>query len=280
MPGVRPAGVATAVESGWEGLTVGPPDSEALLALAESAARAAGAVLLERYGAAGGVETKSSATDPVTEADRASEALLVSRLLEARPDDGLLGEEGSSRPGRSGLRWVIDPLDGTVNYLYGLPAWSVSVACEDGDGALVGVVHDPVHGETFTAVRGGGAFMGGRRLRVNDPVELGQALVATGFLYDRRARARQAATVARVLPAARDVRRFGSAALDLCALACGRVDGYYEDELGRWDWPAGGLVAAEAGAVVESLGSGVIAAGPALFETLRALVVGDGGAGS
>lgn len=250
-------------------------DLESLRALAVRAARAAGGVLLERYGAVRGVETKSSATDPVTEADRASEALLVSMLLEARPDDGLLGEEGAAREGRSGLRWVVDPLDGTVNYLYGLPAWSVSVACEDASGAVIGVVYDPVHDELFSAVRGGGALLHGERLRVNDPVALGQALIATGFVYDADVRARQALTVARVLPVARDVRRFGSAALDLCALACGRVDGYYEDDLGRWDWPAGGLIAAEAGARVEPYGTGVIAAGPTLFPQLNALVLGD-----
>lgn len=254
-------------------------DLPALRSLAVAAARAAGAVLLERYGTALGVETKSGATDPVTEADRASESVLVEAILSARPDDGLLGEEGASRAGGSGLRWVLDPLDGTVNYLYGLPAWAVSVACEDASGALVGVVHDPVHGETFSAVRGGGAVLGSRRLRVNDPVALSQALVATGFVYDPGVRARQAVIVARVLPAARDVRRFGSAALDLCALAAGRVDGYYEDTLGRWDWPAGALIASESGAVVEPLGSGVIAAGPALFGDLRALVL-DGSGGS
>lgn len=252
----------------------GGDDLDALLALAVDAAREAGVVLIERYGSVLGVETKSGATDPVTEADRASEQTLVEHILSARPDDGLLGEEGASREGSSGLRWVLDPLDGTVNYLYGLPSWCVSVACEDAEGALVGVVHDPVHDEVFSAARGHGAVLDGRRLHVNDPVALPEALVATGFVYDPVVRERQAGVVARVLPAARDVRRFGSAALDLCALACGRVDGYYEDTLGHWDWSAGGLIASEAGARVERLGSGVIAAGPALFEELRALVEG------
>lgn len=249
-------------------------DTAALAALARDAAEAAGRVLLDRYGRRGRVETKTSATDPVSEADRASEALLVERITRARPEDGLIGEEGAERPARSGLRWVIDPLDGTVNYLYGLPAWCVSVACEDDRGALVGVVHDPLHGETFAAVRGGGATLGERRLRVNDPVELARALVATGFSYDRVARARQVATVARLVPVARDIRRGGSAALDLCAVAAGRVDGYYEDFTARWDWAAGALIAAEAGATVEHTDAGIVAAGPGLFPALRAAVAG------
>ena len=174
-----------------------------LLELAEAVARAAGAELLARYGRAGAVETKTSATDPVSEADRASERLLVDALLRARPDDGLMGEEGAARRGSSGLRWVLDPLDGTVNYLYGFPAWAVSVACEDDDGARVGVVHDALRGEIFTAVRGAGAHLlvgdaPPQPLRVNDPVALEQALVATGFSYDRGDRRRQAAVLHRL----------------------------------------------------------------------------------
>jgi myo-inositol-1(or 4)-monophosphatase len=239
-----------------------------LLELAVEVAHAAGAELLHRYGVATGVTTKTSATDPVSDADRASERVLVAGILAARPDDGILGEEGADRRGSSGLRWVIDPLDGTVNYLYGLPAWCVSVACEDDEGAVAGVVYDPLHAETFTATRGGGARLGERTLRVNDPVALDQALIATGFAYRADARARQAAVVAALLPAVRDVRRGGSAALDLCATAAGRVDGYYEDTTARWDWAAGALVAAEAGAVVTPLGAGLVAAGPALHAPL------------
>lgn len=250
----------------------GEHDVEALRALACEAARAAGAVLLERYGDRGPVERKSTATDLVTEADRASEALLCERILRARPGDGLLGEEGAARTGDSGLCWVLDPLDGTVNYVYGFPAWCVSVACEDGDGALVGVVHDPLRGETFAAVRGGGASLEGRPVRVNDPVALPEALIATGFAYDRDRRTRQGAVAAGVLARARDLRRAGSAALDLCALAAGRVDGYYEDFTARWDWSAGALVAREAGALVAPYGSGVVAAGPALFDDLVAAI--------
>lgn len=261
------------------------PDLDALLGLARTAAEAAASQLLARADDVHAVETKSSATDPVSEADRAAEDLLVRTLLEARPDDGLLGEEGADRPARSGLRWVLDPLDGTVNYLYGLGGWGVSVACEaegeDGWSAVVGAVVDPVRGETFSARRGGGATLaasgGERALRVNDPVALDAALVATGFAYRQEVRARQAAVAARVLPRVRDLRRIGSAALDLCAVAAGRVDAYYEDSTSRWDWAAAALVAREAGAVLTALpapegSSGWIAAGPALAGPLTALV--------
>lgn len=263
-------------------------ETEDLLALAVRVARAAGEELLARYGRAGAVETKSSATDPVSEADRAAERLLVDALLAARPDDGLMGEEGADRQGGSGLRWVLDPLDGTVNYLYGYPGWSVSVACEDDDGGLVGVVRDPLRGETFAAIRDGGARVladdgAERPLRANDPVPLERALVATGFSYDRDDRRRQADVVARLLPVVRDIRRGGSAALDLCAVAAGRVDGYYEDTTSRWDWAAGAVVAREAGAVVSLMAnpaggddgrSGLVVAGPALHGDLAAQVAG------
>lgn len=256
----------------------------ALVGLAVAAARDAGRELLRRQGAVGPIRTKSSPTDPVTAADRAAEELLVGALTAARPGDGLLGEEGAERTSTTGLRWVLDPLDGTVNYLYGLPGWCVSVACEEegpeGWRGLVGVVHDPVRGETFTGVRGSGASADGRRLRVNDPVQLDRALIATGFAYGAADRARQAAVVAQLLPRVRDIRRGGSAAMDLCAVAAGRVDGYYEDTTSRWDWAAGALIAAEAGAVIAPLpgsgGGGVLAAGPALAGPLRDLVVGGG----
>lgn len=255
--------------------------ADGLLDLAQRAAHRAGRELLDRYGDATGVSTKSSVTDPVSDADRASEEVLVATLLDERPDDGLLGEEGADRHAASGLRWVLDPLDGTVNYLYRFPAWCVSVACEDRvDGewtAVVGVVHDPLRGETFSAVRGGGAHLNGVALRVNDPVPLERALIATGFGYDADYRRRQAAIVADLLPHVRDIRRAGSAALDLCAVAAGRVDGYYEDTPSRWDWAAGALLAAEAGAQVGALltpdgNPGVLAAGPALAGALRAAV--------
>jgi myo-inositol-1(or 4)-monophosphatase len=257
-----------------------------VLELAVSAAHAAGRLLLDRFGLVQKVDTKTSATDPVSEVDRAAERLLISRLLAARPEDGVLGEEGGERPGTSGWRWVLDPLDGTVNYLYGLPGWCVSVACEersaDGWVAVAGVVHDPLAGETFTAALGQGAAVAGRASRslaVNDPVPLEHALVATGFAYRAESRAVQAAVLAALLPRIRDVRRIGGAALDLCAVAAGRVDAYYENSTSRWDWAAGALIAAEAGAVVTPLqgpdgGSGLIVAGPALHPTLTTALTG------
>ena len=259
-----------------------------LLALAAEAATAAGAELRRRQGNAGRVEHKRSATDPVSEADRASERLLTELLLAARPEDGVLGEEGSARSGRSGLRWVLDPLDGTVNYLYGFPCWSVSLACEEasedapgGWRGLVAVVYDPLRREAFTAARGYGAFLEGRRLRVNDPVPLDRALVATGFDYDPALRARQGATAARLLPQVRDLRRAGSAALDLCWLAAGRVDAFYEAGRSRWDWAAGALIASEAGAVVTfprlEGTEGILAAGPALHQPLAAALAEPSG---
>lgn len=267
-------------------------DPAALTVVALEAARAASTVLEQRLDAPHDVQTKTSATDPVSEADRESEERLVRVVTGRRPDDGLLGEEGADRASTTGLRWVIDPLDGTVNYLYRLPAWSVSVAVEQQDDtgwhAVAGVVAQPTTGEVFSAARGTGAWLGTfsepqrRRLRVNDPVDLPQALVATGFAYDRAHRRGQALVAARVAATARDIRRIGSAALDLCALAAGRVDGYYEDSVQRWDWSAGGLIAAEAGAVVRPLGGGlpgqegVVAAGSALHGPLSALVGASG----
>jgi len=261
-------------------------DIAALLALAEQAARAAGAELLARRGQVQGLGRKSSATDPVSDADRAAEALLVDMVLSARPDDGLLGEEGAAREGTSGLRWVFDPLDGTVNWLYGFPAWCVSVAVEDerrapGE-ALAGVVYDPLRDECFAATRGGGATLVTADappmvLQVNDPVTLDRALIATGFAYDTDDRRRQAQVAARLIPLARDIRRGGAAALDLCWVAAGRLDGYYEDTTSRWDWAAAALIAREAGAVVTPLGGGspdggVVAAGPALHPHLSDLL--------
>lgn len=257
-----------------------------LLAVAEAATGAAGAELVARRGTDLRIETKSSDTDPVSDADRAAEAAAVRVVTAARPDDGVLSEEGIDIPSATGLRWVIDPLDGTVNFLYGLPGWCVSVACEERgtDGtwsAIAACVWDPVHDERFTALRGRGAWCGAEPIAVNDPVPLASALVATGFAYERVVRTRQAATAARVLTAARDLRRIGSAALDLCWLAAGRLDAYWEDSTKRWDWAGGALIAAEAGAQVSVLrapegGAGTLAAGPALHAELRELLETSG----
>lgn len=251
--------------------------------MAERVARAAGVLLLERYdGPVSGLGEKSSRTDMVSDADRDAEALIRDLLAAERPDDGLLGEEGSLVEGSSGRRWVVDPLDGTTNYLYRFPAWVVSVALEDRDtpsggtgGALVGVVHDPLRGETFAATRGQGALLDGQPIAVSGADRLDSALIGTGFGYAAERRAEQAEVAARVLPRVRDIRRAGAAALDLCMVACGRLDGYYERGLNAWDWSAGSLIASEAGAAVLSLPgepAGLTVASPAIAEELAALV--------
>jgi myo-inositol-1(or 4)-monophosphatase len=237
-----------------------PSDPSALLALAVDVAReAADLVARGRASAADSVDVKSSPVDVVTAVDRASEELIVGRLLAARPDDGLLGEEGASRTGTSGVRWVVDPIDGTVNFLYDVPAYAVSIAAEVDGAVVAGVVLNVANGELFTATVGGGAFLSTRerpeprRLTGSRPVSLEQTLVATGFGYRAEQRREQGAVVARLVPRVRDIRRFGSAALDLCAVAAGRVDAYYELNLNPWDHAAGALVAAEAGLTVTGL---------------------------
>ena len=269
MGGTAPA------PGGEDDLVTTAADLPALLDLATRGAHAAGAELLARYGRIQGLDTKTSATDPVSDADRAAEALLVELITGERPDDGLLGEEGASRPSSSGLRWVIDPLDGTVNYLYQLDNFSVSIAVEDADGGLAGVVYSPTIDRTFWATRGGGAFANGRRLQVNDPVPMDRALLATGFGYSPERRAAQGALIAGLLPRVRDIRRIGSAALDLCSVAAGAVDGYFEEGVKAWDVAAGSLIAREAGAVVSTVtptgdATGCLAAGPALHAALAA----------
>jgi myo-inositol-1(or 4)-monophosphatase len=254
-------------------------EPEQLLALAVRAARAAGAELMLRYGHIEGLETKSTATDPVSDADKAAERLLLELITTARPDDAMIGEEGTDRSGTSGLTWVVDPLDGTVNYLYQLANFSVSVACEDAQGGLVGVVFDPVADRLFSAVRGGGATRsdsaGTTTLRVSDPVPLDRALVATGFGYDAGRRALQGEFVAALLPHIRDIRRFGGAALDLCAVAAGAVDGYFEEGINHWDHAAGGLIVQEAGGLMTHFAPtgherGWLAAGPSLHAEMMA----------
>jgi myo-inositol-1(or 4)-monophosphatase len=249
-----------------------------LLPLAEDAARQAGRLLLERFRRPPtGLESKSTATDLVSDADRDAERLLRDLLGKARPDDGILGEEAGEDSGTSGVRWVVDPLDGTVNYLFGLPSWAVSIACEDADGLLAAVVHDPLAGETFTAARGRGAALNGVPIACSGATDLATALIATGFAYLRHDRAIQAAALAQVLPHVRDVRRAGSAALDLAYVACGRLDAYYETGPSHWDLAAGTLLVREAGGVVSTLrgiGSsrdGVVAATPAVHDELARL---------
>jgi myo-inositol-1(or 4)-monophosphatase len=225
----------------------------------------------------------------VSDADRAAEETVVALLRRERPDDALVAEEGASASGGSGRRWIVDPLDGTTNFLYGIPQWAVSVAVEDGDGGLAGVVFAPAARDLFRAERGGGAELvrgavglveaegsAALPLRVRDGTPLERSLIATGFGYDAERREWQAQTLVRMLPHVRDIRRAGAAALDLAWLAAGRLDGYWERGLSDWDWAAGRLLVQEAGGVVAELPGephGLVAAGPALFPALEELVV-------
>ncbi|MER7367279.1 inositol monophosphatase family protein [Nonomuraea wenchangensis] len=249
------------------------------LTLAEDIAREAGDMLLaKRPTMSAEIETKSSPTDVVTALDTASELLIRERIEAARPGDRILGEEGGEAPGESDVRWIVDPIDGTVNFLYGLPDWAVSIAVEVGGRVVAGVVNVPTRGEVFTAALGEGAWLGGARLRCNTGVPLPQALVATGFGYSQAGRAVQGEVVAEVLPRVRDIRRGGSCAIDLCSVAAGRVDAYYERGINPWDYGAAGLVATESGARLGGLNGRpvspdfAICAAPGLFEELHDLL--------
>jgi len=249
-----------------------------LLALATAVAHEAGAGLRAAFGRTLEISAKSTPTDLVSEVDVSTERLIRERLDAARPDDAIMGEEGDDRPGTSGLRWVVDPLDGTVNFLFGIPQWCVSIACEDAAGAIAGVVFDPMRGETWAATRGGAATLDGARIRSREREQLGTALVATGFGYDAAVRESQARVVARLLPRVRDVRRLGAAALDLAWTAAGRYDAYYERGVKHWDVAAGALICARAGLEVRELppappaARGMLVAPPALVDELLALV--------
>jgi len=250
-----------------------------LLDVARAAARAAAPGLLERFGArAAGVQSKSSPTDLVSEADVEAEAAIRAVLAERRPGDGIMGEEGDDIPGSTGLRWVVDPLDGTTNYLYGNPQWCISVACE----GRAGVVLDPVRGEEFAAVAEGPATLDGEPLESRADAGardgLAHALVATGFGYEAEVRARQAELLTRLLPRVRDVRRAGAAALDLAWLAAGRVDAYFEFGVQAWDVAAGTVICEAVGLQVrvlparDGLPQGLLAAPPALAGPLAELL--------
>lgn len=256
------------------------PSPQDLLEIAIGVARAAAAAAYRmRAAGVGAIATKTTATDVVTAADRAVERQVADVLRRLRPDDAVLGEEygaGDTGPvGADGVRWIVDPIDGTVNYLYGLPYYAVSLAAEVAGDVVAGVVRNVVTGEEWTATVGGGAYRDGQRLHCSTATDLGQALIATGFGYDPGRRAHQARVVAELIPHVRDIRRFGAAALDLCLAAEGRVDAYYEKGLALWDQAAGALVATEAGLRVAGLGglaAGpdlVIAAPPALFGPLH-----------
>jgi myo-inositol-1(or 4)-monophosphatase len=264
-------------------------EADALLEVAVDAARMAGELLLERVerGAEQEIESKSTPTDLVSQADLAAEHAIRELLRERRPEDGFIGEEGGSEPGSSGLSWVVDPLDGTVNFLFGIPQWCVSVAVRDGDGAtLAGAVYDPNRDELFTATLDGPALLAGPAGTVElkgpttrDP-DLATAMVATGFAYDADVRSAQARVLARLAPRVRDIRRFGSAALDLAWTAAGRYDAYFERTVKQWDIAAGALVCERAGLEVlelpvhESLPWGILVAAPGLVAPLFELVAG------
>lgn len=257
-----------------------------LLAIARDVALQAGTLARQRRSE--GVEvaaSKSSPVDIVTEADRETERLIRSLLLDARPDDGFVGEESDASSSATGLHWIVDPIDGTVNFLYGIPHYAVSIAVVEGDPdpltwrALAGCVVNPVSGEVFTASAGGGAFLGDAPIGVAPVVELSQALIATGFAYDSGMRGRQGAVVAQLLPEVRDIRRLGTASLDLCFVASGRVNAYFERTLSPWDHAAGALIAREAGARVSGLRGAapsrdfILAAEPSLAERLESRLI-------
>jgi myo-inositol-1(or 4)-monophosphatase len=282
---------------------------EALLEVAIDAARMAGGLLLARArdGLEKDVSSKSTPTDLVSEADLAAERAIRELLCRRRPDDAFVGEEGGLAEGAGPLSWVVDPLDGTVNFLFGIPQWCVSVAVRDGAGTLAGAVYDPNRDELFTATRGGPPMLTGPAGTVElagaartvphraaaagaGPSEaftagpgvggLAGALVATGLAYDARVREAQAKVLARLAPRVRDIRRFGSAALDLCWTAAGRFDAYFERSVKQWDVAAGALICERAGlrvcelAPFEHLPWGILVAAPALAEQLLELVGG------
>lgn len=226
--------------------------------------------------------TKSSRTDVVTAVDLASEQLIRRRLLTARPDDGFVGEEGDDVCGSSGVEWVVDPIDGTVNYLYGIAQFAVCIAAKVNGVVTAAAVHNPMTAEMFSAVKGQGALLDGAPITVSACTEPALALVGTGFSYSAGVREHQAAEIARLLPVVRDIRRMGSAALDLCAVATGRLDAYVERGLKPWDLAAAGLIATEAGARVEGMhgeAAGerlVVAAGAGLFDDFHAALSSGG----
>lgn len=261
--------------------TAVPTIERELLEVARAASRASAAVLLSYYGNATGVRTKSTDTDLVSEADVNAERAIRALLAELRPGDAILGEEGgeTAPTGESGIRWIVDPLDGTVNYLYQYPQWSVSVAAEDRHGTIAGVVWDPIREEEWSATRSGEPSVNGAPITASRQEDLGQLLVATGFAYESHIRARQAEVLRGLLPKIRDIRRGGGAALDLCWAAAGRVDAYFERGIHPWDYAAGALICERAGLAVRELPAehelpfGLAVAPPAIVDHLHALVI-------
>ena len=252
-----------------------------LLPMAWRAATTAGRFLRDERPASLAIDTKSTPTDVVSEMDRSAESAIVAEILARRPGDGILGEEGAERAGTSGVRWIIDPLDGTVNYLLGLPMWAVSIGVEIDGTSTLGVVDAPMFDETFVAVAGEGAWCVrhgvAERLAVHGLTDLGGAMVATGFSYDSTTRQEQATAIVDLISQVRDIRRLGAATLDFCWVARGWIDAYYERGLKPWDFAAGSLIAQEAGAVVTGLGDDgwerfVLAATPGIVDSLLGIL--------
>jgi myo-inositol-1(or 4)-monophosphatase len=230
--------------------------------------------LAGRRGGLVSASTKSTPTDMVTEFDRASEAMITEALRAARPGDAIIAEEGTSVDGTGSITWHIDPIDGTTNFFFGLPTWAVSVGAVDEHGPVAGAVYCPPLGEMFSAARGRGARLNGEPIGVRDNSDLADALLATGFSYDAADRVRQSRLIPTMIDRVRDIRRFGAAALDICFVACGRLDGYFEENLHSWDVVAAHVVALEAGALVTDFAGGpvhpsnVLAASPGVHRAV------------
>ena len=251
-----------------------------ILDLAVKIARDAGALLMERPSKFS-LDEKSGVLDFATQMDHASEKLIVDAITSHRPHDGLLGEEGTERAGTSGFTWVIDPIDGTVNYLYDLPGWCISIGVKDSDGYCVGVIYSPTTQSLWKAARGHGAFLNGNKIRCNEPVTLDRALLGTGFAYDRERRKTQSEFIKNLLPHIRDLRRMGACAADVSSVAAGALDGFFETGVNEWDFAASFVIAREAGAEVlaRPVWNGskflIVVAGPTLHKALVDLIDGS-----
>lgn len=263
------------------------PDPSELLGLGRSIAEEVAQGLEEALAGdvrATTITSKSTGTDLVTEMDTWAERLITDRILAARPDDSIVGEEGADVAGTSGVSWCVDPIDGTVNFVHGLPGFCVSIAAQWQGETVAAVVVSPLHRDTYTATAGGGAHRNDEPIRCSEPAGLGRAVVGTGFGYRPERRRRQAEVVTEVIPHIADIRRFGAAAVDLCLVASGRLDGYWEVGLNPWDHAAGALIAVEAGALCSGLNgeppsaSFVLAAPPSIWTELRDLLAGAGAA--
>lgn len=259
--------------------TANDPLGQDLLSLATTIAHRVGAVALAgRKRGLTDVSTKSTSTDMVTEYDRLTELSIISALRAKRPNDSIVGEEGGGHAGTSGITWYVDPIDGTTNFLYDLPSWTISLGAHDADGEFVGVVFCPPLNETYSAIRGCGAHLNGVSISCNPIDDVSNALVATGFNYSPTNRVVQAKRIPFIIDKIRDVRRLGAASLDLCFVACGRYDAYYEEHLFPWDLAAGTLIAKEAGCALGSIDGGehipsaILASAPGVFSQIQRLV--------